>query len=115
MIVDATLKFAHALRALLFRRIRIECDSIPFEFDRVPLKKILNWILVEASAFFKANKPWGFPTHAQIEPTNFCDLRCALCQVTEGLKRPSQHMEFTTFKKFIDETGDYLLLIVLWN
>jgi len=109
------LNFLRAIRALLSRKIEIKCDSIPYEFNRVPLKKIINWILVEASVFFKTNRPWGWPTHVQIEPTNFCNLKCALCPVTEGLKRPSQHMDFAAFKKFIDETQDYLLLIVLWD
>jgi len=109
------LKFFQALKALLFRKFVIKCDSIPYEYNRVPLKKIINWILVEASVFFKVKKPWGWPTHVQIEPTNFCNLKCALCPVTEGLKRPSQHMRFSTFKKFIDETQAYLLLIVLWD
>ena len=79
------------------------------------MKKIVNWILMETSVFLRAKKPWGMPTHAQIEPTNFCDLRCALCPVTEGLKRASQHMEFATFKKLIDEIGAYLFLIILWD
>ncbi|MGV7222795.1 MAG: radical SAM/SPASM domain-containing protein [Nitrospinales bacterium] len=109
------LNFLKAIRALLYRKVEIECDSIPYEFSRVPLKKIINWTLVEASVFFKAKRPWGWPTHAQIEPTNFCNLKCALCPVTEGLKRPSQHMDFATFKKFIDETLDYLFLIILWD
>jgi radical SAM protein with 4Fe4S-binding SPASM domain len=109
------LKFLQAIKALLYRKIEMESDSIPYEFNRVPYKKIINWILVEASIFFKAKRPWGWPTHAQIEPTNFCNLKCALCPVTEGLKRSSQHMDFATFKKFIDETQGYLLFIVLWD
>jgi radical SAM protein with 4Fe4S-binding SPASM domain len=88
---------------------------MPFKYDSVPLKKVLNWILVEGSIYFKSNRAWGWPTHAQIEPTSFCNLKCALCPVTEGLKRSSHHMRFSTFKKFIDEISDYLLLIILWD
>lgn len=88
---------------------------MPFECDRVPLKKILNWILVEGSIYLKTKRAWGWPTHAQIEPTNFCNLNCVLCPVTEGLNRPSHHMRFSTFKKFIDEVKDYLFLIILWD
>lgn len=108
-------KSLKGIRALLSRRIIIESDSIPYEFKEIPLRKIMNWIVVEACIFFKFKRPWGWPTHAQIEPTNFCNLKCALCPVTEGLKRPSQHMHFGTFKKFIDETQEYLFLIVLWD
>lgn len=108
-------KFLQAAKALLSRKIEIECDSIPYEFNRVPLKKIVNWILVEASICFNTKNQWGWPTHVQIEPTNFCNLKCALCPVTEGLNRPPKNMDFFTFKKFIDETEDYLLFIVLWD
>jgi len=33
-----------------------------------PLKKILNWIIVEASIYVKPEKPWGWRTHIMVEP-----------------------------------------------
>lgn len=104
-----------AMKALVTRRVSIECDRIPHEFDNVPLRKILNWILVEASIFLKPEKPWGWPTHIQLEPTNVCNLKCVLCPVTEGLDRLSRHMELSTFQKIIDEIGQYLFIIILWD
>lgn len=108
-------KCYEAMKALVTRRVSIECDRLPHEFDNVPLRKILNWLLVEASIFLKPVKPWGWPTHIQLEPTNICNLKCVLCPVTEGLKRPSGHMELNTFKKIIDEIGQYLFIIILWD
>ncbi|MGV7222794.1 MAG: radical SAM/SPASM domain-containing protein [Nitrospinales bacterium] len=108
-------KSLSAFKALLTQKVYMECDRIPFEFDRVPLRKILNWILVETACILKPEKPWGFPTHLQIEPTNLCNLRCALCYVTKGLDRAQGHMDLDLFKKLIDEIGDYVFLILFWG
>ena len=108
-------KGLRALRALATRRVTIECDRMPFVFENVPLRKILNWILVEASILVKPEKPWGWPTHVQVEPTTACNLRCVLCPVTEGLDRPQKHMELRTFQKIIDELGQHLFIILLWD
>lgn len=112
---DLVYKSYIAVKALVTRRVSIECDSIPHRFHNVPLKKILNWIIVEASILFKPERPWGWPTHLQIEPTSFCNIRCALCPVTEGLERPTGQMSLDTFEKLIDEIGDWVFLILLWD
>ena len=104
-----------AAKALATGRLTIECDSIPHEFHHVPMKKILNWLLVETSLFFKPLRPWGWPTHLMIEPANICNIKCVLCPVTEGLKRDSGYMDLELFKKTIDEIGDYVFLILLWD
>jgi len=90
-----------AVRALLTRKLIIESDSIPYEFHQVPL--------VETSVFVKPTKPWGWPTHLQVEPTALCNLHCTFCPVTTGMERTTGCMNFETFKKAIDEIGDYLL------
>ena len=108
-------KCTKAVLALVTRNISFECDSIPYHFNNLPYRKIINWILLETSITLKLKKPWGLPTHFLIEPTTFCNLRCALCPVTEGMDRPSGHMEYTLFKKLIDEIKDYALLILMWD
>lgn len=79
------------------------------------MKKILNWLMVETAISLKARKAWGWPTHLQIEPTNHCNIACALCPVSKGLDRPSGHMRFKTFQRILDETGDYVFLLLLWG
>lgn len=64
-------KIYKTINVLLTRQVDIECDHIPHKFSHVPIKKIWNWIFVEISVFFKPEKPWGLPTHLQIEPTSF--------------------------------------------
>jgi radical SAM protein with 4Fe4S-binding SPASM domain len=62
------------------------------------------------------SRPFGYPLIVQVEPANFCNLSCPLCFTTsETSSRLRSIMPFETFKKLIDEVGDYLLLIVLWN
>ncbi len=108
-------KTVKVLKALLTRKLRIECDRIPYAFDPVPLRKILNWFLVETSIYFKPVSPWGWPTHMMIEPTTRCNLKCTLCPVTTGMGRATGDMDLGIFKKVIDEVGDYLFLILLWD
>lgn len=104
-----------ATKVLITRRICIEFDRIPHHFQNVPLKKIFNWICAETSLFRKPNKPWGWPTHIMIEPSAYCNLSCPLCPVTKGLKRPKGYMDFQLFKKIIDEIGEYLFFVLLWD
>ncbi|MCK4695036.1 MAG: radical SAM protein, partial [Candidatus Cloacimonetes bacterium] len=59
---------------------------------------------------------WGFPPVVMIEPTNICNLKCPLCPSGNGtLKRKKGYMEFSTFKKVIDEIKDKSFMVVLWN
>jgi radical SAM protein with 4Fe4S-binding SPASM domain len=111
-----TLKLAlQAVRALISGRMRIYADGIPYEFEQLPLKKILNACLVETSILFKPSRTWGLPTHLMVEPSTRCNLACTLCPVTVGLERPQGFMEFVTFKKVIDEIGDYIFTLLLWD
>jgi radical SAM protein with 4Fe4S-binding SPASM domain len=104
-----------AIRTLATKRVVIECDHIPFLFENVPIRKIINWLLVETSVYIRPKTPWGWPTHLQIEPTNCCNLRCTLCPVSEGMDRPKGFMDLKLFTRLIDETGDFVFLILLWD
>ena len=106
---------ATAIRALTTRRVAFHCDGIPYRFASVPWRKLLNWLRVEASMHVRPETPWGLPTHVQLEPTNFCNLRCALCPVTTGMERPSGFLHFDLFRKIIDEIGDTVFLLQLWD
>jgi len=108
-------KLAVAVKALLTRKLTIECDRLQHNYQDVPLGKILNWLLVESSVLFKPEKPWGLPTHLLVESSSYCNLRCTSCPVTIGLERPSGHMRLELFQKLIDEVGDYVFLILLWD
>ena len=112
---DLMAKIGLAVKALRTRQVEIECDRIPHTFKRVPLKKLLNWIMVEVAAMARPATPPGWPTHLQIEPTTHCNLRCLLCPVNTGLNRPTGHMDFEVFRKVVDEAAEYLFFILLWD
>lgn len=112
---EALGKIPLVLSALATRRLTIECDSLPHRFRRVPVKKLLNWILLETSLRFKPEIPWGWPTHLMVEPTNRCNLRCLLCPVSAGLKRPTGDLSPDLFEKVMAEVGEYVFLLLLWD
>jgi len=115
MLRDLTSGAYRAARALITRSVVMEFDRIPLRFQDVPLKKIMNWILVEASIYARPERPWGWPTHLQIEPDARCNLRCVICPVTTGMGRPAGSMSLGMFRKLIDDVGDYVFLILLWD
>jgi len=79
-------------------------------------KKQINLFKIFLSYIFKSPKIYGKPVRLMIEPTNICNLRCKTCPVgTKDIKKKPGHMSFNEFKKIIDEVGDYLYHITLWN
>lgn len=104
-----------ALKSLATRSVTFSCDRIPYRFENVPFRKLLNWLALEASLRLRLSKPWGYPTMLQVEPTDRCNLRCTLCPVAEGLERPSGSMDLDRFKQLIDAVGEYVFLILLWE
>ncbi len=59
---------------------------------------------------------WGQPFMLMVEPTNFCNLKCPLCPSGNGeMTRRRGNMELTDFKDLIDQVGDHLVLLMLWN
>lgn len=98
------------------RRFNFHFEMIPYSVTNLSYKKIKNFVLAGMNQFFLPSKPFGRPVIAQIEPTNCCNLSCPLCLTTsETMSRPRNILPYETFTQFIDEAGDYLLLIVLWN
>jgi organic radical activating enzyme len=59
---------------------------------------------------------WGRPFMMMVEPTNFCNLKCPLCPSGNGeMTRERGNMGIDDFKRLIDDAGDYLVLLMLWN
>ncbi len=105
------LKSREALRSLATRRISMICDAIPYAFENVPLKKVINWLKVETSLLGKPDRPWGWPTHLQVEPSNRCNLRCVLCplsgemQRSQGQRRYSHPCAFQSMQEPVECAG----------
>ena len=80
-------------------------------------KALLNFFLVEFQhRFLKNSYVVGFPYHLVIETGNLCTLHCPLCPTGQGKEGlPKGFLTFANFKKIIDELGDYLLVLELYN
>lgn len=58
---------------------------------------------------------WGLPFNLSIEPTTSCNLSCPECP--SGLKsftRPTGNLDYTFYKKTIDEIGDKLIYLYFY-
>lgn len=58
----------------------------------------------------------NYPVEAYIEPTSFCNLRCPACPT--GLRveeRPSKSIDTRLFQAAIDEIGDYVFRLWMYN
>jgi MoaA/NifB/PqqE/SkfB family radical SAM enzyme len=59
---------------------------------------------------------WGKPFMLMVEPTNVCNLKCPLCPSGNGeMTRTRGKMQIDDFRQLIDEVGENLILLMLWN
>ncbi|MEW6600304.1 MAG: radical SAM protein [Nitrospirota bacterium] len=100
---------------VLKRRLKFYFELIPYEVKSLSYKRIRNLFLTGLNQFILPSRPLGYPVIAQVEPVNFCNLSCPLCLTTsQTFSRPRSILPFESFKKVIDDAGDYMLLVVLW-
>jgi radical SAM protein with 4Fe4S-binding SPASM domain len=84
-------------------------------------RKVINFILVELSLFFRIKRNLGLPFNILIEPTGDCNYRCIKCEqftdlyADDGLVSGKKDMPFEHYRKIIDEIGDALFTLRLWN
>lgn len=108
---------APQLPALFFKgQFDFEFELLPYRARKIGLRKAANFFLAGLNQYVLPSRPLGFPVIAQIEPANVCNLSCPLCLTSSiNQSRKPAIMPLETFKKIIDDCGDYLLLIILWN
>jgi len=84
-------------------------------------KKIANFLLVKISLFLKMKDCLGLPFNINIEPTGSCNYECVKCErFSDGYRDEGEivrgkHMPFEHYLKIIDDIGDFLLSLRLWN
>jgi len=79
-------------------------------------KKQFNLFKIYFSYLLHLPKPFGMPIRLMVEPANFCNLACPTCPVGNGeIKKAKGLLSGDNFKKIIDEAGDYLYHLTLWN
>ena len=82
--------------------------------------RLWNFLKVMASmgVSWRLGRPivWGKPFMMMVEPTNICNLKCPLCPSGNGeMTRSRGKMDLEEYKKLIDEVGEHLILLMLWN
>lgn len=102
---------------ILFRgRFRFIFEKMPFEAKSITWKKKLNFFIAGLNQIFLPSIPFGYPVIAQVEPANICNLSCTLCLTASiNHERKPGLLSLETFKKFIDEYGEYILIMIFWN
>jgi radical SAM protein with 4Fe4S-binding SPASM domain len=96
--------------------------ELMFQFDRAPLvareistKKLLNLFRTGVNRVFPVSRALGYPYMAHVSPSGLCDLRCDVCPAHDPRARGKALLPFQTYKRLIDEAGDYLLYVILWS
>lgn len=76
------------------------------------LRLIKNRLLLIESYFKRESLIKGFPVELSIELTNHCNADCIMCP-RQKMSRKKGFMDFTLFKKIVDEVKDYTELLIL--
>ena len=80
------------------------------------IKKIYSSILPGIYTFLGKTKLPYYPSKISIESGNLCNLRCPLCPTGQQDKSAKKgFISFDIFKKIVDEMGQYLTVIRLYN
>ncbi|MHB8154891.1 MAG: radical SAM/SPASM domain-containing protein [Candidatus Omnitrophota bacterium] len=84
-------------------------------------RKMINFLLVEVSVFLRLERNLGLPFNILIEPTGNCNYRCIKCEqftgtyTDDGMVAGSKDMSFDDYRRIIDDIGDTLITLRLWN
>lgn len=83
-------------------------------FSHLTGKKLINVLKTEFNLSLRKKKLSSLPYFLTVDLANFCQLRCPLCATGQRKHdRLEGKMNLKTFKKIIDEIGDYLLSVYL--
>lgn len=81
-----------------------------------PLKAYLNFLSYRVNRATHRDVVDNYPVMAMVDPTLFCNLRCPACPTgAQAGLRPKATMPWELYRRFIDEVGDYLFKLYLYN
>ena len=77
-------------------------------------KRVFSKLISATSQMMANPRALGHPAHLTMEISSACQLRCPLCPIgNDSLTRKAESMTMDTYKKVVDEIGDYLYHINL--
>lgn len=113
--MDVDFLIRNFINILIKREIRFQFDRIPMKSYPFSWKKLKNLFLIGLNRLFPISHLLGYPYMAHISPSGLCNLRCEICPAHNPETKGKGLLPFYTYKKFIDEVGDYLIYIILWS
>ena len=107
----------HQFLLRAFARFREPIFFEGFVAPRHTPKKFLNYLLANLEYRMGRLRPISRPYQAVINPTDVCNLSCPLCPARNSAKggRKRSMMRLEDFKKTVDELGDCLYSVFLYN
>lgn len=83
---------------------------------RLSWKRRANVYLNRLESARLRTRLWSRPWHVIVEPTNACNLRCPYCFTGAGGRgRKVGRLPLATFRRVLDEIGDYLIDVELFG
>src|SRR5262245_20772523 len=83
---------------------------------RMTLKRRLNLYLLRVQQWRGDTRLFGYPVILTVETGNLCNLRCPYCFTGAGeVGRGKSAMSIELFHRLMDELGDRLLMVELYN
>ena len=113
--MDAGFVMRNAANLAFRRRFDFTFDKIPLSSRQVSMRKAANLARISGNRLSSITSVLGYPYMVHVAPTGICDLRCERCPIDEQGVSQKTHLPYQTFKKLIDETGDYLLYAIMWS
>jgi len=109
-------KIAGFLRGILLPgKGSLTFDRLAFPMKHLSRRKRWNCVLQEARRIANPANGFGMPPILQIEPVNFCNLRCPACAFGAGLiRRPPAALSFDLYRSIIDQVKDHTCLMAFW-
>ncbi|MBF0345958.1 MAG: radical SAM protein [Nitrospirae bacterium] len=119
MLPSIVLMIEKILRRLIVSKLPPVTHSLVdgvFARRRYVGRKVANLALNVLESSLWRDSLISYPIYMIIDPTNHCNLRCALCptwQDTQG--RPKGMMALESYKRLLDEVGPYVFGVYLCN
>lgn len=113
--MDAAFLLKNSLNLFVRRKLTFQFDRIPMRAQSLSRTKRANLFKIGFNRLFPIARALGHPYMAHISPSGLCNLECELCPKSDPKTQGKQLLPFETFRKFIDEAGDYLIYIILWS
>ena len=105
------------LKKLLFNGIWYSTfEGIAYQRTGLSVRARFNIILQNLSNFIRPSRSLGIPYCITVEPASICNLNCPVCPsgMNKTIRNPSL-LPLTAFKALIDDIGEYLVLIQMWE